>query len=136
MENVMEKEYMVIQVGWEKENPKIPIVLLDKKERDLFNIQPKTLVKVKHFVSDEMTIECLAFLYEQHKQHINKEVTTLNTELAKRLEVSPKESVIITKHVTEEEAKNFQKEVSKIMPFDIIGLVMMDMLRTMRNPNV
>lgn len=112
MTEIFEKEYEVKMLDFEASNPIIPIVLIDKKERNLLRIELEKKVKIKKKVS-EVTIETIAIVHPQFVSLINQEVASTNKLLAEKLELKIGDKIVISKEVTESESEKFDEEVQQ-----------------------
>ena len=115
-ENVMKVDLKVGKIGWDNENPIVPIVLIDKVTRNVFGVEVGNVVKVFKS-SGDVEVSSFAIVQVQFKELINKNVATLNTELNKKLEMKVGDVVSISKEVTETQAETFRTEVSSRFPF-------------------
>lgn len=105
-EQIVEKKYKVVQVGWDGENNRTPIVLLSLKERQALDVDVASVVKVK-----KGRVHKLAIVQIQFKAHLRaKDVCTLNSKVSTDLNASVDDNVKISKEVTESEAKEFHRE--------------------------
>lgn len=110
MTEAREKEYPIAKIGWNEENILLEVVLLNKKERDFLDLKGSSykIVKVKKVINSVVAMTSLALVQAQFKEFIDKEVVTLNTFLAKKLEVKEGDKVIISKDVFESEVEDFK----------------------------
>lgn len=88
-------ERTVIRIGWEKENPHAPIILLDGKSRVELGVSLDEVVKVKTLDEDgTLKSEMPAIVCRQFKALV-RSGATLNTRLAQNLSASIESTVVI-----------------------------------------
>ena len=107
---MISKEFEVKKVGWNDENPSIPIVLLEGLSRELLSIAPKAVVKVIRRLNANVELASLAFVQPQFKEFVNNEVVSINSKLAEALSCEVGSKIIVTKEVTEGEVERFKEE--------------------------
>lgn len=99
-------KYKVVKLGWENENPLIPMVCVSIVERKKIGVEVKQPVRVK-----KGSKKSIAIVQQQFKEFVGKKETcTLNNKLAQLLSAGVNDKVEIDKELTESEYQAFQAE--------------------------
>lgn len=95
--------YQVARVGWANEN-KIPIVLLDKRERNALGVVPEGIVNVKHGSNKAQAIVHVQFI-----DLIRSGKATVSTRLSTQIDCIEGDEIEITNDATEVEQQSLKQ---------------------------
>lgn len=101
----MKKKLEVGKVGWDDNNPMIPIVLIDKKLRATLGINVQDIVRIVNGAN-----KTLAMVHIQFWEFVGTKKISLNDKASKKLDVNVGEKITIDTIVTDEEKHKFMVE--------------------------
>lgn len=115
----MEKIYKVKKIGWENNNNKFNVVLVNAEERGILKIDVGSIVKVKKvvFINNEEVQQAVFAVV--NKQFKGATEATVNSLLAEKLDIENIDDTITiqTDGFTESEAQEIQKLKQQLNPF-------------------
>jgi hypothetical protein len=117
-------EAQVARVGWEAENPAVPIILMDKVMRTANQFDVGTIVKTKHGQSGTS----LAVVERQFQDLTGSGKFTVNQKLSTALDCLEGDTIEITGKASEDEMQQFNRQMN-----EAFGQHMRDMLRQSLN---
>lgn len=104
----MTKEKLqIVQVGWQNEANFVPLVCMDKKNRNKLGIKPHDCVNVSFGKK-----KSIALVVVQFREHVGIEkVCTISTKLAKEIKVAEGKKVTIDTDVDKAEAQKLKANI-------------------------
>jgi hypothetical protein len=110
-------KFEVGKVGWDAENPFVPIICLDKKVRQELGVEEKAMVYVK---TDAHKV--LAVVQIQFWDLVGTRKCTLNNKLAQALDVNIGEKVEIDTDAPQPDATNTQRQAIRPAGIVVVGV--------------